>query len=188
MDEEARLLQRYGRQSTFRVPEGYFESLTQRVLSQTTQRTSPTVSLWARLRKPLAVAAGVCVLTAVALHLLPREDTSRLTAQASQPKAGAASPHSVAAALQPQMAAVLPLPGQAAAPQSAEPARHPAEAAPHTPAKAAARPLAPTAQPLPPTQGSHEDEADETPIEMLEATADYMMLDADKLYALLDDE
>lgn len=180
MDEEARLLERYGRQSPFQVPEGYFEELTGRILLQTTRRPSPTVSLWRRLRKPLAVAAGVCLLAGIGFHLLPQHTDNTLTAQQTPQKAPQPSSKKVAPMPATQQATILPLSVEATPQETAE-----AETA--TAQHVAYRGKAlHTAQSHP--QPSHGEDVDDASNEMLDAAADYMMLDADDLYALLADE
>lgn len=191
MDEEARLLERYGRQSPFQVPEGYFEELTGRILLQTTRRPSPTVSLWRRLRKPLAVAAGVCLLAGIGFHLLPQHTDNTLTAQQTPPQTPQKAPQPSSKKVAPmpatQQATILPLSVEATPQETAEAetatAQHVAAAIKHVAYKGKA---VHTAQLHP--QPSHGEDVDDASNEMLDAAADYMMLDADDLYALMADE
>lgn len=102
MDDEKQLTNQLGRKRPFSVPEGYFENLTQRVMERVGEKPAPTVTLWQRVRRPLAVAASVCVLVGVGLAFLHQtseqvapqpiqevaqatqtDSSARLTAQAS---------------------------------------------------------------------------------------------------------
>lgn len=173
MDEEARLLERYGRQRPFSVPEGYFEQLQRRVMDEV-QRPAPQVSLWTRARKPLAVAAGVCALVAVGLHYLPKQQEPQ-TAQVAPPAEKPATVKAVQPASQPQQAAVLSIPFE----REATPAPQLAEAKKaEKPARVERRkPVEPVAT-----------VAEEPQADPLEVAADYLMADADDFYALLAEE
>lgn len=62
MEEEIRLRQRYGTEMPFKVPEGYFESITKRTMAALPEQEvkAVTIPLWKRWSSMVAVAAAVC--------------------------------------------------------------------------------------------------------------------------------
>lgn len=173
MDEEARLLERYGRKRPFSVPEGYFEQLQRHVMDEVRQ-AAPEVSLWMRVRKPLAVAAGVCALVAAGLHYLPDQEEPQ-TAQVASPATKATSVKEVPTATQTQQAAVLPI----AFEREEAPVPQVAEAKKAEPVRTVAPKVVAVEKP----QVAEEPQAD-----ALDVAADYLMADADDFYAMLVDE
>lgn len=60
MNEEERLRQQYGKKNPFKVPDGYFERLTDTVMSrlpETEPKVQPPVSVWEKVRPWLYMAA-----------------------------------------------------------------------------------------------------------------------------------
>ncbi|MDE7159850.1 MAG: hypothetical protein K2O24_03260 [Muribaculaceae bacterium] len=61
MREEDKIITRYGRDTGYRVPEGYFETLRQEVLAELPKRTAipaaPPLTLWQKIRPYVYMAA-----------------------------------------------------------------------------------------------------------------------------------
>lgn len=82
MDEEAKLVERYGRERPFSVPEEYFCHLSERVLSQTSRKPqTSTVSLWSRVGVKIAVAASICALVGLGYGFLHHSASPKATPQ-----------------------------------------------------------------------------------------------------------
>ena len=83
MNEEEYIRTAFSRENPFRVPEGYFESLTQRVMEQVPQQQKPRPrqAILQRLRPLLYAAACLCVaIFSVAIYLHQTNDDTVATA------------------------------------------------------------------------------------------------------------
>ena len=63
MKEEKELLEKFGRNNPFKVPEGYFENLTENVMKQLPEKEYPAVgkiTMWERVKPWLYMAAMFC--------------------------------------------------------------------------------------------------------------------------------
>lgn len=65
MSDESKIMDKVGKENPFRVPEGYFESFQQQLLSSLPERAAAKqvpvrVSMWTKVRPWLSAAAIVC--------------------------------------------------------------------------------------------------------------------------------
>lgn len=200
IDEEARLSEKFGRKRPFKVPEGYFDQLSDTILMRiaaeetSTHRepSKPVASLWQRMRKPLAVAAGVCALIGIGFGLL-RQNVSQKPGKEIASTATPQTEHSqektskeVSVPTQTQEASVLSNPfNQQTATTAEEPQSEPLK-----PARATDKQTVAIVSKTTPTKNNQSVAATvrEEAQDILDAAADFMMIDADDLYAMLDDE
>lgn len=186
MDDEATLLQQFGRRRPFTVPEGYFEQLSWRMMQEAER--PHTITLWVRFRKPLAVAAGVCLLIAVGVgyglgsqsaeeqqlaqrEVAPAKESAsvsqNLVAQIQEANTPSTAPQDVATSAQVSQQTIHKAESHADAPDATVEHVDVLNAAADYPDVLNAAPDYP---------------------DVLDAAADYMMVDANDLYAMLEEE
>lgn len=188
MDDEATLLQQFGRRRPFTVPEGYFEQLSQRMMQEAEHPR--TTTLWVRFRKSLAVAAGVCLLIAVGVgyglgsqsaepqeqqlaqsEVAPAKESAsisqNLVAQIQEANTPSTAPQDVATSAQASQQAIHKAEGHVDAPDAT------VEHVDVLNAVAGCPDVLNAAADYP---------------DVLDAAADYMMVDANDLYAMLEEE
>lgn len=173
MDNEEKLLAEYGRRRPFSVPQGYFEALSASVMAEVARESAVRrVSLWGRVRKPLAVAASIVVLLGVGISYFALSSE-----QAEEPPvAQAGVGDKPSSATEPQTAAP-PLAEPAPAPDIVPATVEQAEPTPVATVKTVAH------KPAQATAAVHDDTDD-----AIDIAADLMMADADDLYAMMIDE
>lgn len=198
-DDELRLLQQFGRKRPFTVPDGYFDQLNKTILDavERESRKAPTVSLWQRIRKPVAIAACLCALVGIALGFLSRDPSETIVAQqtkqspAEQRDSQASATKQLAEAPKMQTAAVLALPFTDEEEAPAVAAKQ-AEGAPQTGATPSQTASKKSQKATRTTKAIANHSAKEKTLgeagDALDIAADLMMLDSDDLYAMLDEE
>lgn len=184
MDEEAKLVERYGRERPFKVPQEYFSQLSERVLSQTSRKPKVrVVKLWTRKRVGIAAAACVCVLVGLGYGLLLYNASSQETTPVAMNKPTITMP-------------VIPVSNSEESVSTASVAGSLTKAVkilaePITKENKNTKKVKKSEIPQSPHQeNSKTDIAEQETMQAdaLEEALDYLMMDAEDLYAMLDEE